>query len=178
VVGDFRITEFTNGEDPSADSGCLVVGKGDGLQDTLFSLHCCNYCGLDWQILNSSNRQYLRTDCSRNGGGDNWVFMGLYSLQWESFLDTVLYKSVQVNIYETECYRDTLIPEISNLTIQEISLHTDRYPSLEVTDSKIIYSVDSVTYRWYYHPSEDDEFLSTYDTLSVGRVTEILDNKD
>jgi hypothetical protein len=172
VVGDIRITEFTSGEDPSADSSCLVIGRGDSLQDTLYSLHCCNYCGLDWQILNRTGRQYLRTDCGRSGGGDNWVFIGLFSLQPSSFLDTILYKAVQENIYETEYYRDTLIQEISNLTIQEISLHTNRYPSLEVTDSKIIYSMDSVTYRWYYHPSEEDEFLSTYDTLSMGRVIE------
>lgn len=175
LIGDLRLQTYGPAYEPEYDKGYTIVTLSESAQDTLFNLDCCNWCSPDIEVLDRAKGSYLRTDCSRNGGGNNLFFIGLFSLDPETFLDTIVYKKILVNSAINELWRDTVIPEISSLTIQEISLHTDIYPLLEVTDSQVIYKEDTATYRWYYHPSEEDEFLSTYDTLSFGQRVEFID---
>lgn len=174
LIGDLRLQTYGPASEPY-DNGYTIVTLSESVQDTLFNLGCCNWCSPDIEVLNRAKGSYLRTDCSQNGGGNNLFFIGLFSLDPETFLDTIVYKKILVNSAKNELWRDTVIPDISSLTIQEISLHTDVYPFLEVTDSQVIYKVDTATYRSYYHPSEEDEFLSTYDTLSSGQRVEFID---
>jgi phage pi2 protein 07 len=175
LIGDLRLQTYGPAYEPEYDKGYTIVSLLESVQDTLFNLDCCNWCSPDLEVLNRAKGSYLRTDCSQNGGGNNLFFIGLFSLDPETFLDTIVYKKILVNSAKNEFWRDTVIPDISSLTIQEISLHTDVHPILEVTDSQVIYRVDTATYRWYYHPSEEDEFLSTYDTLSFGQRVEFID---
>jgi hypothetical protein len=175
LIGDIRLQTYGPAYEPEYDKGYTIVTLSESVQDTLFNLDCCNWCSPDIEVLDRAKGSYLRTDCSRNGGGNNLFFIGLFSLDSETFLDTIVYKKILVNSAKNEFWRDTVIPDISSLTIQEISLHTDVYPTLEVTDSQVIYKVDTATYRSYYHPSEEDEFLTTDDTLSSGQRVEFID---
>lgn len=128
--------------------GAILVKKGN-LSDTVFD---CNYGRApDYSILMDNDKEYLFTSCESNGQGDNVKTFFLWSLEDETFMDTLFSKEIFTS-------------EISSIS-SNMKLWTTRSAYFKFDNKKIIMSVDSLVL------SVNADNFETIDTISKGKIT-------
>lgn len=131
---------------PHFDQGGLIVRKGD-LSDTIFD--CRFRISPDYEILKNDSIEYLFTSCQISGGGDNLKTFFLWSLEEETFLDTLFYQVV----YENQVYSDT-----SN----DYRICVDREVRFKIIGNEVELKIDTLACRVHWDTAE------TVDTISAG----------
>lgn len=128
--------------------GAILVRKGN-LSDTVFD---CNYGRApDYSILKDNDKEYLFTSCESNGQGDNVQTFFLWSLEDETFMDTLFSKVIYTS-------------EISSIS-SNIKLWTTRSADFKFNNKKISMSLDSLVL------SVNADSFETIDTISKGKIT-------
>lgn len=110
------------------DMGFLIIKKGNKT-DSIFD---CSYGRApNYKLIKNNDKEYLFTSCEINGGGNNVKTFFLWSLDDDTFLDTIYFKK----IYISEEYKVN----------DSIYIFIERHPKFELKNNMIQIKVDSTT---------------------------------
>lgn len=130
-------------------NGFLIVKKGKKC-DTIYD---CSYGRTPYYKLITDNRKkYLFTSCEINGGGNNVKNYFLWSLDENSFLDTIYYKEIFVS--EEYKINDSLFTYIK------------REPTLSIENNMIKMDIDSTVEKF-------NNFTGKFKLISKGNKSYI-----